>query len=142
MLESRIGRRQFLAALFLTCSSVAAAEGEKLSVTFAYNAVISEQLLLIDIRTPNEWRRTGIPVGAYGIDMDSKEFYPELRALAEQYPNRKIALISTTGGRSAYLARYLARQGVLVYDVPGGIVGKSTSWKSKNLPFYKYRSPL
>lgn len=134
-----INRRQMLASLLLAPAVVNSADENKLSVTFAYNATLDKQLIIIDIRTPHEWRRTGIPVGAHGIDMDSKTFFNDLLALANQYPERKISLISTTGGRSAYLARYLARRGVMVYDIPGGIIGKSTSWKSKGLPFTKYR---
>lgn len=132
-------RRQMLTGLLLAPTIATAADSDKLSVTFAYNATLDEQLIIIDIRTPHEWRRTGIPVGAHGIDMDSQDFFNDLLALANLYPQRKISLISTTGGRSAYLARYLARRGVHVYDIPGGIIGKSTSWKSKGLPFKKYR---
>lgn len=133
-------RRQLLCALLLIpLISLANSAENKLTATFAYNSVLAEQLLLIDIRTPHEWRRTGIPTGAFGIDMDSKDFFKDLLALANKYPARKIALISTTGGRSAYLSRYLARRGVSVYDVPGGIIGKSSSWKSRSLPFSKFR---
>lgn len=134
-----INRRQMLASLFLAPAIAMASNDNKLSVTFAYNAALDDQLIIVDIRTPHEWRRTGIPVGAYGIDMDSEGFFKELLALANKYPEKKVSLISTTGGRSAYLARYLARRGVLVYDIPSGIIGKSTSWKSKGLPFTKYR---
>lgn len=134
-----INRRQMLVSLLLAPAIAAGSDDNKLSVTFAYNATLDDQLIIVDIRTPHEWRRTGIPVGAHGIDMDSKDFFNELLALANKHPEQKISLISTTGGRSAYLARYLARRGVLVYDIPGGIIGKSTSWKSKGLPFRKYR---
>jgi len=133
-----ISRRQMLATLVLAPSLVAA-EDNLLNTNVAFRAVESEQLLLIDIRTPHEWRRTGIPQGAYSIDMDSSSFFDELLVLANKYPERKIALISTTGGRSAYLSRYLARRGVQVYDVTGGVIGKSTSWKSRGLPFRPYQ---
>ena len=134
-----INRRQMLASLLLAPAIAMASDDNKLSVTFAYNATLDDQLIIIDIRTPHEWRRTGIPVGAHGIDMDSEDFFNELLTLANKHPEQKISLISTTGGRSAYLARYLARRGVLVYDIPGGVIGKSTSWKSKGLPFRKFR---
>lgn len=134
-----INRRQMLAGLLLAPAIAMASDDNKLSVTFAYNATLDDQLIIIDIRTPHEWRRTGIPVGAHGIDMDSEDFFNELLTLANKHPEQKISLISTTGGRSAYLARYLARRGVLVYDIPGGVIGKSTSWKSKGLPFRKFR---
>lgn len=134
-----INRRQMLASLLLAPAIATASDDNKLSVTFAYNAALDDQLIIVDIRTPHEWRRTGIPLGAHGIDMDSDSFFKEFLALANEFPEKKISLISTTGGRSAYLSRYLARRGVLVYDIPGGIIGKSTSWKSKGLPFRKYR---
>ncbi len=139
-----VSRRQLLSALLLIpllkpLISHANSAEYQLTATFAYNSVLADQLLLIDIRTPHEWRRTGIPAGAYGIDMDAKDFFKDLLALANKYPARKIALISTTGGRSAYLARYLGRRGVSVYDIPGGIIGKSNSWKSRSLPFSKFR---
>lgn len=133
-----INRRQMLAGLLLA-PAMAVATDNQLSVTFAYNAAIDGQLLIVDVRTRHEWRRTGIPAGAHAIDMDSADFIKDLLALAKKFPERKISVISTTGGRSAYLARYLARRGVHVYDIPGGIIGKSTSWKSKDLPFDSYR---
>ncbi len=140
MPANAISRRQLLSALvLLPALGQADSTDYNLSVSFAYNSVVAGQLLLIDIRTPHEWRRTGIPEGAFGIDMESKDFYKDLLALANKYPSRKLALISTTGGRSAYLSRYLGRRGVTMYDVPGGIIGKSNSWKSRSLPFNKYR---
>lgn len=138
MLNIRLNRRKML-MLCLSAPLVAKANDNTLSVSFAYQSVVDDQLLLIDIRTKHEWRRTGIPLGAYGLDMESKTFSDDLLALSVKYPHRKIAFISTAGGRSAFLVRYLARRGVTVYDVPGGVIGKSNSWKSKGLPFADYR---
>ncbi|MDA0655674.1 MAG: hypothetical protein O2912_04615 [Proteobacteria bacterium] len=56
-------------ALFFTVVANAQAGGSKLSPETAYKAVESGTLTLIDVRSPEEWRKTGIAKGAVPITM-------------------------------------------------------------------------
>ena len=50
----------------------------------AREAVQSETLVLVDIRTPREWRESGIPDVAVALDMTAKAFVPTL--VADTHP--------------------------------------------------------
>ena len=83
---------------------------------------------VIDIRTPREWRETGIIEGSLLLTFfdaqgryDIRAWLSELAAIAT--PDEPFALICHSGSRSALVSRFLdAQLGYRhVYDVPGGI---------------------
>ncbi len=113
------------------------ADGLWLTVQQAHTQAISGQVLLIDIRRPEEWARTGVGEGAVPLDMRRRDFLPELQALMEAQPGVPVALICATGGRSRYLAGQLAKAGLQgVYDVPEGMLGSRAGpgWLRAGLP--------
>ena len=92
---------------------------------------------VIDIRTPEEWRETGVIEGSHLLTffdaqgrVDVRAWLRELTAIASR--NEPFALICDSGGRSSLVGRFLdARLGFRrVHDVPGGIA----QWRSENRP--------
>ena len=103
-------------------------------VTLVDNAAL-ERLIrrgvpVIDIRTPEEWRATGIIEGSHLLTFfdangsyDFRAWLSELAAIAGR--DDAFALICDSGGRSGVVGRFLGgRLGYRhVFDVPGGIAG-------------------
>ncbi len=112
-------------------------EGGKLSVAQAFDAASGGAVLLVDIRTPREWRQTGLPQGGVPLDMRRKDFIQELTALAGGDTARPIALICARGVRSARLSRQLSAAGFTrIIDVPQGMLGSGAGpgWIASGLP--------
>ena len=88
----------------------------------------STKLKIIDIRTENEWRETGIVKGSYTItffdDMgnyDIEEFLVALNRVIKH--DEQFAIICRTGTRTAMISNFLGRK--LDHDVinlKGGII--------------------
>lgn len=102
-------------------------------------AAQSGEVVLVDIRTPEEWSETGIPAAAHAIDMyeGPQEFTRKLLVIAAGDPTRRIALICRTGNRSATLQAHLATSGFTnVVDVAEGVVGGrfGQGWLKHGLP--------
>ena len=83
---------------------------------------------IIDIRTPEEWRATGIVEGSHLLtffdaqgNYDFRAWLSELAAIAGR--DDAFALICDSGGRSGAVSQFLdGRLGYRhVFDVPGGI---------------------
>ncbi len=87
-------------------------DGGQLTVAQAHAQAISGAILLVDIRTPGEWRQTGVPEGAVPLDMRSDDFMQTLQSLLVQTENRPIALICAGGVRSARFSRPMLAAGV------------------------------
>lgn len=92
---------------------------------------------VIDIRTPEEWRETGVIEGSHLLTffdaqgrVDVRAWLRALTAIASR--NEPFALICDSGGRSSLVGRFLdARLGFRhVHDVPGGIA----QWRAENRP--------
>jgi rhodanese-related sulfurtransferase len=115
-----------------------AAEGvERLTVTDAHRAALAGDILLIDIRRPDEWARTGIGEGAEPLDMRRPDFVAALMRLTGGDPTRPVALICARGVRSARLTRVLAGAGFTrIHDVPEGMLGSGAGpgWVKTGLP--------
>ncbi len=133
----------FLVSL-LIFSNMAIAQPGKISVEEAYSRSLANEVLLIDIRTPQEWRQSGAPASAYLLDMRSKSFVRELQVLMASHPEKPIALICATGGRSGYLSKRLEEFGVSgVIDVSEGMFGSAygPGWLKRGLPVRQVDDP-
>ncbi|MFN3577604.1 MAG: rhodanese-like domain-containing protein [Tabrizicola sp.] len=111
--------------------------GPTLDAAEAYRRAEAGEVLLVDIRTPEEWARTGSPAPAHRLDMRRQDFLAALSDLTGGDPARPIALICATGGRSARLARALEQAGFSkVFDVAEGMLGSSAGpgWIARGLP--------
>lgn len=103
---------------------------EGLTVEAAREAALADRLILVDIRTPQEWAQTGIGDVAEPLDLMDPGFLDGIAAIAERAGPREVALICRSGARSAQAARALADRGIAVRDVPEGMIG----WLGKGLP--------
>lgn len=112
-------------------------EDATLTVEQAHRMAQLGDITLIDIRTPREWRATGVPRGAVAIDMRRRDFVDQLNAAVAENPALPVALICARGVRSARLARALARAGFTnIKDVPEGMLGSTAGpgWLARGLP--------
>lgn len=127
------------AALFL--SACLAEAGPALSARDARDQVQAGTITLIDVRTPGEWRQTGVPAGATLIDMNNTQgpqgFVDAVLSRVKGDRNAPIALICRSGNRSALMQNTLEEQGFTrVYNIREGMGGSATGpgWIKQGLP--------
>lgn len=105
----------------------------------AYKAALAGEIILIDIRRPDEWLSTSVGEGAIGLDMLEDNFLPILAALRHANPDMPIALICRTGNRTGNVTRALAKQGFTgLVDVSEGMEGgdDGPGWLRRGVPTY------
>ncbi len=113
---------------------------EKMSATDAHEKALAGEIILVDIRRPDEWIGTGVGEGAIGLDMREDAFVPTLIALRQANPDTPIAMICRTGNRSQFVVSALSGQGFPgLVDVIEGMEGgrNGTGWIKTGLPIYK-----
>ena len=100
-----------------------------LSVTELINKLDKNEALLVDVRTPNEWKEEGTVEGARRI------FFADLPDHADSLPRDKpLAVICSVGKRSSIAASILERKGFKnVSNVRGGM----TAWTTLGYPTKK-----
>lgn len=137
-----IARRGALASLMaLTLMPAFAANGLEMSAPDALAQVKAGKLTLVDIRTPGEWKDTGVALGAVRIDMQHPKgatgFMEELLRQIKGDKNAPVALICRTGNRTTQVQRYLETQGFTqVFNVREGMAGSASGpgWLRRGLP--------
>ncbi len=141
--------RAFLLALLATFL-VAAQSGfswadNKISAPQAYAAVKADKLLLIDVRSPREWKETGVPAGAKLVSINNARgasgFLADILKAAGGDKTKSIALICAVGNRSSRGQRFLEARGFTnVHDVSEGMLGRGDQpgWLARKLPIRKY----
>jgi len=109
----------------LICGATLYAEVQHIEVTPEF---LTKGITIIDVRTPGEWRQTGIIKGAktimffddhggYNID----KFLAELNKVVKK--DEPFALICRTGSRTAMISDFLDKElGYKVIDLQGGMV--------------------
>ncbi|EME71721.1 rhodanese-related sulfurtransferase [Paramagnetospirillum caucaseum] len=136
-------RTLILAALawMILAGTALAAEIKILSAPEALRAAKAGEVVLVDIRQPEEWKQTGVAEGARLIPMRHPEggagFVRDLLAAAQGDRNAPIALICRTGNRSAATAKALADAGFTrILDVSEGMAGSGAGpgWIRRDLP--------
>lgn len=104
-------------------------------------ALLERHIPIVDIRTPGEWKETGLLAGSIPIMFfDERGGYNVDRFMHELNANvdtaKPFALICRTGSRTSMLAPFLAKTfGYTVYNLKGGILYA----KRLGLPFIPYR---
>ena len=124
-----------LAALFLIGG--AAQAGSTLSATDALEKARAGEITFIDIRTPAEWRQTGVAAGALTIDMTAPTFVQDVAKAVEGDPNAPTVLICRTGNRTGYTREALEKLGFNnVSHVAEGMAGSAAGpgWVRRGLP--------
>lgn len=108
-----------------------------LSTPDAHGAAVSGDIILVDIRRPDEWQRTGIGEGAVPIDMRRKDFTDVLLTKTGGRTDTPVALICARGVRSRNMTRRLTEAGFTnIIDVPEGMLGSGAGpgWLKRGLP--------
>lgn len=124
----------FLLALL---PGLAMAAPEVMTAEEARAAQEAEEIVLIDIRTPQEWAEGGMPEGAVPLTMQDPEFIPKLQQVLERSGGARVAMICRTGSRSGYVTSRLQEAGLTsIIDVSEGVYGSSRGpgWLKRGLP--------
>ena len=122
-----------IAALLLVLAAIPSALAQTpdavpsvLTAEQANAAASAGKLILIDIRSPDEWKETGVPASGYAISMQQKraDFLAGLEKATGGVKSRHIALICATGSRSSFLSGWLKSYGYTrISDVSEGMMG-------------------
>jgi rhodanese-related sulfurtransferase len=143
-------RRRFLtfvtAAVLVPSLVQAAQDPEILTAPEALGRVAAGQLILIDVRSEEEWRETGIPKGALAISIHDPGgrtgFLEKVRAAIGDKPGRPVATICAAGVRSDRTRDWLLEAGYApVMNVREGMLGRwrpfepdQPGWLKRGLP--------
>lgn len=85
-------------------------------------------VLLLDVRTPVEYREDGHIPGSVLIPV---QILPQYLKDIEKFKDKKVLVYCRSGNRSAVAARFLEQNGFKqVYNLKDGIIG----WKKAGLP--------
>jgi rhodanese-related sulfurtransferase len=133
--------RTTLITLILSCFSSLVLADPDLAAPEANSATQAGKLTLIDIRTPPEWKETGVAIGAKQVNMahpkGAEGFVNQLLGEVKGDRTAPIALICRTGNRSTQVQRYLQSVGFTqVYNVKEGMAGSGAGpgWIKRGLP--------
>ena len=134
-----ITRRTLLAASVVTFALPVAAYANMTTITAQEaNAGLQQgNLILIDVRTPQEWGQTGVAKGAWMLDMTHRDFGNWLMTAIQRNPDHQIAIICRTGSRTGRLMQVLQQNGITnILDVTEGMIGgpRGTGWIPSGLP--------
>lgn len=114
-----------------------AAEDGELTPPEAFDLAAGGEIVLLDIRRPDEWAATGSAEGAHRLDMRRDDFVATLVALVGGETATPIALICARGHRSRRMTRALTEAGfTTIIDVPEGMLGSRAGpgWIERGLP--------
>ncbi|MEO1490536.1 MAG: rhodanese-like domain-containing protein [Pseudomonadota bacterium] len=125
-------------------SAMAAQAADVMSADVARAAALEGEVVLVDIRTPEEWAATGVPDVAVPLNLHDKGFIEGLRALMADNPGKPLAMICATGGRSSFATDALEKQGVSVINVVEGMMGSAAGpgWLKRSLPVRTPDAPV
>lgn len=115
----------------------------RMSPAEAHAAVRAGQITLVDIRSPQEWRQTGVAEDAVLIDMRRADFVTALDQALAGDRTAPVALICARGVRSARMTRALAAAGFPgLIDVPQGMLGSADGpgWIAAQLPVVPWQN--
>jgi hydroxyacylglutathione hydrolase len=97
-----------------------------LSVTELINKLDNNEILLVDVRQPSEWKEEGTVEGARRI------FFPDLQDKANSLPRDKpLATFCSVGRRSSIAASILERKG---FRNVSNVLGGMTAWTALGYP--------
>jgi rhodanese-related sulfurtransferase len=130
-----------LVLVLWTGSGVRAAE-TIISAPDARAAALAGSVIIIDVRSPREWRQTGVPSGARTVTIHNrngiKAFIAQMAKAVGGDKSKPIALICAAGARSARALKILTAAGFTkIQNVSEGILGRPDAgpgWLKRGLP--------
>jgi rhodanese-related sulfurtransferase len=134
-------------AFFILAAAQPALAAEILSAQDAYERAAKNEILLVDVRHPDEWRASGIPKGAKPISFNDPDgtsgFVNQVRDAVGGKLDRPVALIGNRGVRSTRAQWALEEFGFKnLLNVREGIKGNLVDgwgWLSAELPMSPYK---
>jgi rhodanese-related sulfurtransferase len=129
-------------AVLIGIPMTAEAQQPRLNITpaEAHAAQKAGEVILIDIRRPDEWAATGVPEGAVLLQMEDPMFLAKLSQLTGGDRTRPIALFCRTASRTRTVQAALLQNGwTRVMNVEGGMIGNQNDagWARAGLPVAK-----
>ena len=129
-------KKTIITMIFLASSLYATVTNE-----YPSQKILNSKIPIVDIRTPGEWKSTGLLKGAIPImffnergGYDLNGFLKELMSKVDV--KKPFALICRSGSRTATISQHLSNAyGYNVINIQGGMIVA----KSKNLPITPYR---
>jgi rhodanese-related sulfurtransferase len=130
-----------LVLVLWTGSGVRAAENI-ISAPDARAAALAGSVIIIDVRSPREWRQTGVPSGARTVTIHNrngiKAFIAQMAKAVGGDKSKPIALICAAGARSARALKILTAAGFTkIQNVSEGMLGRPDAgpgWLKRGLP--------
>ncbi len=130
--------RVLVVIVFAAVSALpAASQVSRMGASEAYELSMRGDLILIDVRTPAEWNKTGIGASARAISMHLPGFFDKIDAVVRGDKSKTIALICARGNRSSRMQKALVERGYTnVIDVAEGMLGSRAGpgWIARGLP--------
>ncbi|MCF6273635.1 MAG: rhodanese-like domain-containing protein [Rhodobacteraceae bacterium] len=134
----------FIALVFVIATG-ANAQVAQITPDAARAKALAGELVLIDIRRPDEWADTGLADIALKADMTAPGFIKTLLDIRAQNPNIPLALICRSGNRSGFLTGELYNAGMTdIIDVVEGMSGSGVGpgWIRRGLPVRTTDTPV
>ncbi|MBU4568985.1 MAG: rhodanese-like domain-containing protein [Alphaproteobacteria bacterium] len=123
-----------VASLFGPGGGDARPKVQAVSPQTAHEQAKAGSVLIIDVRTPDEWAQTGVAPGAAGITLQDRDFLDRLAKSTRGRKDAAIAFICRSGMRSGAAAGKARAAGYTnVYNVTGGM-SMSGGWIDAGLP--------
>lgn len=134
----KISAQVLFLIIFTAVSALpAASQTSRIDASEAYELSVRGDIILIDVRTPAEWKKTGIGASAHAISMHLPGFFDKIDAVVRGDKSKTIALICARGNRSSRMQAALIERGYTsVIDVAEGMLGSAAGpgWISTGLP--------
>jgi rhodanese-related sulfurtransferase len=138
--------KQLLLFTFLVFGFAGTALAGDLTAPEAWAQAKAGKLILIDVRSPGEWRQTGIPKGAKAITIHDPggmtAFVAKVKAAVGDDRSVRIGLICAAGIRSHRAQAMLRLAGFTNVDnVREGMMGRSADtpgWLRRSLPTQRW----
>lgn len=134
----------FLVSLTLVVGAAtgAYAADSIVSAPATHEAAMTGDVTIVDVRSPLEWRQTGIAAGAKTVTihnrMGPKAFIAEMVKAVGGDKSRRVALICAAGVRSARALKILTAAGFTrIQNVSEGMLGRPDAgpgWLKRGLP--------
>lgn len=120
----------------------------ELTLQEAHSLYMNKNLTIIDVRTINEWKMTGIIPTSILINMHDDKyqerngFVTEITKILLEYQDKNVAFICASGARSKIITDYLINKGYKnIYHIPDGIMGKQNDgWLFNGYPLINYNN--
>ncbi len=125
----------------LALATAVAGEGGVITADAAAERAAAGEILVIDVRSPREWRQTGVAKGARQVTIHDPGglpgFVEAVKAAIGGDLGKPIAVICATGNRSTLAQRVLAKAGFTgVLNIKEGMLGgpNGPGWLPRGLP--------